>query len=379
MLLKATIIGLGAAGSKACIDLMNAYPELSNKIMLVNTTMKDIPLEYRDRAVELVSNYKGSGKERSKANKIMLENLKGGAFDYPYDEDDAMAIIVTSSEGGTGSGSSTMLANYINSVYKIPVHIYIFTGFEDDGRSLKNTVDLFGELKDSYTVHSISNAKFLPLVNGNRIKAEKEANKKFVDDICIMLGGYINDSEQNIDESDLLKLDNTPGYTCIEHISLDKLKNVDDYTNRIISAFDESKNLIVEPTCKRLGVILNISKKSEDFIDYSNKILKERYGTPFESFLHIQNVHEKEYVQIIASGLKMPIEDINEIYENFIKSSNNVDKTKDEFFTTHYDTQADEFDNLKKNKAIDFDSAKANFFNDSNKESKLKPNKIDEF
>lgn len=376
MLLKATIIGLGAAGSKACIDLMNTYPELTNKIMLVNTTMKDIPLEYRERAVELVSNYKGSGKERSKANKIMFENLKGGAFDYPYDEDDAMAIIVTSSEGGTGSGSSTILAEYISSVYKIPVHIYIFTGFEDDGRSLKNTVDLFTELKDTYTVHSISNAKFLPLVNGNRIKAEKEANKKFVDDVCIMLGGYINDSEQNIDESDLLKLDNTPGYTCIEHIYLEKLKNIDDYNSRIINAFDESKNLVIDPTCKRLGIILNISKKSEDFIDYSNKILKERYGVPFETFLHIQNVHEKEYVQIIASGLKMPVDDINEVYENFVKSSSSVDKSKDEFFNAHYNTQADEFDNLKKNKARDFTSAKASFFSD---DSSSKKEETDEF
>ena len=69
----------------------------------------------------------------------------------------------------------------------------------------------------------------------------------------------------------------------------------------------------------------------------------------------------------------MPIDDINEIYDNFIKSSNNVDKTKDEFFNAHYDTKADEFDNLKKNKAKDFTSAKANFFNDSKKEE------IDEF
>ena len=366
MLLKATIIGLGAAGSKACIDLINAHSELSPKVMLANTTMKDIPIEYRDRSVELVSNYKGSGKERAKANKIMFDNLKAGTFDYPFDEDDAMAIIVTSSEGGTGSGSSTILAKYISSVYKIPVHIYIFTGFEDDGRSLKNTVDLFSELEDNYTVHSISNAKFLPEVNGNRIKAEKLANKKFVDDVYILLGGYITDSDQNIDESDLLKLANTPGYTCIENISLEKIKNVEDYNTRIIEAFDNSKNLIVEPTCKRLGLILNINKKTEDFIDYSNKILKERYGVPFESFLHIQSIHEKEYAQIIVAGLKMPIKDINEIYENFIKSSNSVDKSKDEFFNANYDTKADEFDNLKKNKQGDFKSAKANFFNDSN-------------
>ena len=370
MLLKATIIGLGAAGSKACIDLMNTYPEFSNKIILVNTTMKDIPMEYRDRAVELISNYKGSGKERAKANKIMYENLKAGAFDYPFDEDDAMAIIVTSSEGGTGSGSSTVLAKYISAVYKIPVHIYVFTGFEDDGRSLKNTVDLFSELTDEYTIHTISNAKFLKEVNGNRIKAEKLANMKFVDDVYVMLGGYINDSDQNIDESDLLKLTNTPGYTCIEHVELDKIKNVDDYNNRIIEAFDTSKNLDIEPTCKRLGLILNIGKKTEDFIDYSNKVLKERYGMPFESFLHIQNIHNTEYALIIVSGLKIPVDDINEIYENFMKAFNNVDKSKDAFFNSHYDTKADEFDNLKKNKQRDFSSARASFFDNSSKEEK---------
>lgn len=362
MLLKATIIGLGAAGSKASIDLMNKYPELSQKIMLVNTTMKDIPLEYRDKAVELISNYKGSGKERSKANKIMYDNLKAGTFDYPFDEDDAMCIIVTSSEGGTGSGSATVLANYISSVYKVPVHIYIFTGFEDDGRSLKNTVDLFSELKDNYIIHSISNAKFLNEANGNRIKAEKLANKKFVDDIYILLGGYINDSDQNIDESDLLKLANTPGYICIENINLDKIKNVEDYNKRIIEAFDTSKNLNIEPTCKRIGTIFNLNNKSMDFVDYSNKILKERYGMPFESFLHIQSIHNTDYVQIIVSGLKMPIDDIGEIYENFMKASNNVDKSKDDFFNGHYNTEADEFDNLKKNKQRDFTSAKESFF-----------------
>ena len=143
MLLKAHIFGVGAAGNKACIELVTKYPELDNCVTLVNSTMKDIPIEYRDRAIELDGPFRGCGKERSKANKMMMDNLKSGTLDYNYDPEDSMCIIVTSSEGGTGSGGSIMLAKYLSAVYKIHVHFYIFTGFEDDGRSLKNTVDLF--------------------------------------------------------------------------------------------------------------------------------------------------------------------------------------------------------------------------------------------
>ena len=98
MMLNAKIIGIGAAGNKAAIELMNEIPELQNSIMLVNTTLKDIPMEYREHAVELEGLDKGCAKERSVANNIMMENLKSNKFDYPYDDKDAMTIIVTSAE-----------------------------------------------------------------------------------------------------------------------------------------------------------------------------------------------------------------------------------------------------------------------------------------
>lgn len=364
MLIKAHIFGIGAAGNKACIDLMNELPELANKITLVNSTMKDIPLEYRDKAVELSGPFKGCGKERVKANAMMIENLKAGILDYVYDPEDAMCIIVTSSEGGTGSGGSVMLAKYLANVYKIPIHFYIFTGFEDDGRSLKNTVDLFQELDESYTVQAISNAKFLQEANGNRVKAEQMANKRFCDDIKILLGGYINESEQNIDESDLLKIVNTPGYMVIENIKLGKIKNVSEYNTKLIETLDTSKNLNFEPTCKRYGVILNIRSKEADFVDYSNTVLKERYGMPFESFLHIQDVHQDNYVQLIVSGLKLPKEDIVETYETFINAIKSVDVSKDEFFGIKMNTNTTDFDNLSKTSKRDFNKAKADFFNE---------------
>ena len=364
MMLNAKIIGIGAAGNKAAIELMNEIPELQNSIMLVNTTLKDIPMEYREHAVELEGLYKGCAKERSVANNIMMENLKSNKFDYPYDDKDAMTIIVTSAEGGTGSGASIMLAKYISSVYKTHINFCIFTGFEDDVRGLKNTVDLFKELDPSYTVEAISNKKFLDEAYGNRLKAEELANKKFCENIRILLGGTITESKQNIDESDLLKLVNTPGFMVIESANLNKIKNVDDYNKRLISATDDSKSLTTEPTCKRFGTILDISDKESYFVDYSNKVLKDRYGVPYESFSHIQNVHEDNTIQFIISGLKMPVEDIEEVYNDFINTRASVDVSKDEFFSKNFSTEANEFDTLTKSeKEKNINSAKADFFN----------------
>lgn len=364
MMLNAKIIGIGAAGNKAAIELMNEIPELQNNIMLVNTTLKDIPMEYREHAVELEGLYKGCAKERSVANNIMMENLKSNKFDYPYDDKDAMTIIVTSAEGGTGSGASIMLAKYIASVYKTHIHFCIFPGFEDDVRGLKNTVDLFKELDPSYTVEAISNKKFLDEAYGNRLKAEELANKKFCENIRILLGGTITESKQNIDESDLLKLVNTPGFMVIESANLNKIKNVDDYNKRLISATDDSKSLTTEPTCKRFGTILDISDKESYFVDYSNKVLKDRYGVPYESFSHIQNVHEDNTIQFIISGLKMPVEDIEEVYNDFINTRASVDVSKDEFFSKNFSTEANEFDTLTKSeKEKNINSAKEDFFN----------------
>lgn len=362
MLLNAKIFGVGAAGNKACITLMSYMPELADKITLVNTTMKDVPLEYRDKAIELSGPFKGCGKERKKANQIMFDNLKAGTLDYNYDPEDSMCIIVTSSEGGTGSGGSVMLAKYLSQVYKQHIHFYIFTGFEDDGRSLKNTVDLFQELDEAYTVQAISNAKFLDEANGNRVKAEQLANDKFVEDIKILLGGFINESDQNIDESDLLKITKTPGYMVIENIVLDKIKNIKEYNAKLTEALDNSKNMNFEPTCKRYGVILNINEKESDFVDYSNGVLKSRFGVPFESFLHIQNVHQENYVQLIVSGLKLPKDDIITTYNNFMESTAAVDVSKDEFFDMIMNTNADNFDNLSKTDKVDVSKAKSDFF-----------------
>lgn len=371
MLLNAKIIGVGAAGNKAVIKLHEKYPDIAKDITLVNSTLKDIPAEYRELALQLDGEFRGCAKERGVASDMMLETIKSGNFDYIGDPTESMTIIVTSSEGGTGSGASIMLANYIHQIYKSHIHFFIFTGFEDDVRGLKNTVDLFKELSDEYTVQSISNKSFLEESSGNRIKAEQLANEKFADNINILLGGTINESIQNIDESDLMKLDHTPGFMIIDHVDMSRIKNTKDFNTRLTEALDGAKSLNVEPTCKRMATIIDVKEQNLDFVDYSFDILKKRFGMPFESFRHIQSVHTPEYLDIIIGGLKMPIEDIEDTYNIFKEQQEAVDVSKDEFFNTNYETDAGLFDTLgKKNSSADeIEKAKAAFFA-SNKSAK---------
>ena len=370
MLLKAKIIGIGAAGNKAAIKLKEKYPELAQDMVLINSTLKDIPEEYQEDAIQLDGAYRGCAKEREVASKMVYNTIFNKHLDYVEQDGESMVIIVTSSEGGTGSGGSTMIAKYISSVYKKPIHFFIFTGFEDDVRGLKNTVDLFKELSSDYIVEAISNKKFLEEADGNRLKAEELANEKFADNVNILLGGSINPSVQNIDESDLLKLTLTPGFMCIDRVDISKLKNMEDFNKRLTDALDETKSLLTEPTCKRMATIIDVKERRLDFVDHSFSVLKKRFGIPFESFRHIQSVHDPEYMDIIIAGLKMPIEDIEEVYQEFKKLTESVDVTKDEFFNTEFSTESTAFNTLANNAISqqDVEDARNSFFKDAPKE-----------
>ena len=347
MALKCGVIGLGAAGNKAAIALIESGVCTQTDVILLNRTLKDLPDRYTEIALEFEGNSKGCAKERKLAQSLMLANLKSqslGIDEFAANKYDFI-LICASAEGGTGSGSSTILAKYINQVLHVPVHLTVFGGFHNDSRALKNTVDWFKETSTEYIVDSIRNSAFLEECNQNERKAEVAANMEFVEIVKILLGRQLVDSTNNIDDVDLLKLVTTPGYQVIAHGDIGKPKNIDEFNKAVKSIIDNTKGFATVPSSVRIGVVLNISDKIADNIEYSFKVIKDAYGEPFELFTHVQNVEaEGNYIQIIASGCKMPMEEIQEIYNDFMERKAKVDVSQDNFFDTNFETEADEFD-----------------------------------
>ena len=383
--METKVIGIGAAGNKAAIALIEQEILDASHVMLLNSTLRDVPLNYKAIAKKFSDTLGGCGKERKLAQQFMINALQNDVFNLEgfIDPKDDMIIIASSSEGGTGCGASIVLAEYIHEVLSIPVHMFVFTGFEEDARGLANTVEYFQELDSSFTVQAISNKKFLD-ETGNKLRAEKEANNAFASKVRTIMGIDLVDSTQNIDETDLKKIVNTPGFMVVETVNItSKLKNTAMFNELCASLIDNTSSLDFDPSAKRIGVILNIGEKTKDFIDYSFSTLKSKLGSPFELYTHIQSENDPEFISVIASGINLPIEDIEAVYNKYMEESSKVEKKKDAFFSkakgfTHMEEDSI-FDSATKrmtNKLVPDASVKKSFFNKFNKTNNYNFNNI---
>lgn len=364
-MLSVKVIGVGAAGNKAAIKLVQDEVVSREDIVLLNSTLKDVPTEYKDIAIQIKGEYQGCGKERGIANDMIMESLRLGtiSLDTILTENDKFVIIATSTEGGTGSGMSVVMAKYFKEIIGADVHLFGFTGFEDDARGLKNTVDWFKELSPEFIVEAISNKKFLDDSFGNKLKAQDMANDEFSMRVRTLIGKNIVESaEQNIDDTDLLKLTSTPGFMTIEDIKLGKIKNPKEFNKVLSEALDGSKSLDVTASCQRIGVILNIKDKTKDAIDWSFDVLKQRFGETIEFFTHVEDAFEEEQMFVVVSGLDMPVEEIEEVYSAFMARIEKVNKGNDDFFKKSFDTNVGGFDMRRPQVSPDELAKKRNMF-----------------
>ena len=338
-MLNLKVIGAGAAGNKAAIMLSEKEGFNIEDITLINSTSRDIPDKYKNNSIIFgasADTLGGCGKERAVGTNLILRDLKTGNIniDGIVDPSTKAVVIVSSTEGGSGSAVTPVLAKYITEVIGIPVIVILFFGFNSDVRGMQNSIEICQDLKDTYGVIGISNAKFLNDANGNKIRAEELANEEFCRIVRILSGSDIHAGRQNIDDTDLYKLIVTPGYMCIGTANLKGTKNIDMFNKAINTAIDETKlidsnNKVV----KRIGAIFDIPASMDDAVDYNAAVLTQRYGVPYEMFTHVQNESATGEITWIAAGMDLPIDEVKEIFENYKKASETVNKKKDSFFS----------------------------------------------
>lgn len=341
------IIGIGAAGNKAAVRAIKHKVVDKKDVILMNSTTQDFHIDDdKEDPIEnaiLLYNTGGSGKERSIGKEIIKRYLTNSnerqkLADF-FPETENHVVIVTSLAGGTGSGATNILAAFCRDQLDLDVTIVGFKGFNEDLRELQNTIEFFKELRDDVTVQLIDNSAFLKECNGNKVKAEEAANDVFAQRIQILSGSLMREGRQNIDETELRKLVTQPGYQQVETINLVGIKNKEDMNNAIKEMVDNSKAIRTIPSCINFGVILNVRPETLNYFDFNYGTLKELYGKTVEAFVHIQTPDESrrgkddyEWMSIIVSGLKLPKNELERLYETYKDYSNNIDRSDDQFF-----------------------------------------------
>jgi cell division GTPase FtsZ len=359
-MLKAQIIGVGAAGNKAALELINSKVVDLKDVMLVNSTTRDIPQSFKEHQglVVHIGNdvLDGCGKQRDKGKQLALEAIQSNKLNLNsfINPDTDLIIIPTSTEGGTGSGASIIIADYIKEDEDIEAEVIMmaFTGFEEDPRSSKNTINFFKDLRDDYQVQIIRNAKFLSETNNDILKAEILANKEFAIRTSILLGNPLQESGQNIDRTDLLRTSTNYGYADILYKEVpDKIRNTSQFNEIVKEMIDNTKGMDVNNASQNLmATIINIPEEEKTNIDYGFPNIVDHYGYAYDKFKHIQSIKaQPTFIAFICTGMEIPIKEIEAVYVNYSENRKRVSTNKESISSSLSDFVTDDEDDIFSN------------------------------
>jgi cell division GTPase FtsZ len=338
-MMNVKVIGTGAAGNKAVIELISSYGFDPKDTVLINSTDRDIPEPYRKDAIIFGKTNErhlgGCGKERTIGSRLFIDDINNDRIDIKsiVDSNTNLVIVAASTEGGTGSSTAPIISRILNEAVRIPVIMVLFFGFNTDARGMQNTIEICQEIGNKYGVIGISNEKFLEDANNNRSRAEHLANKEFCEIVKTIAGHGMIASNQNIDRTDLFKLVATPGYMCIGSANIKNAKNTGMINAAIKNAIDNTK--LVDhsgKTAKRIGLIFNIPEDMEDNIDINGSELISKFGTPYEMYTHIQHTESNPYIKWIVAGMNLPIDHVRGIVDTYKETAASINKGKDSFF-----------------------------------------------
>ena len=148
-------LGIGAGGNKAALQLLEDEVLSSNQIRLLNTTIKDIPDDIKRNHPEMIiqfpSELGGCAKEPGKGREAILNAITSGKIDFGemIEPDTKAVVLVTSTEGGTGSGATPLIVKVFQNM-NLPVHVFALIGFQDELKGTKNTLKFFKEIQNFF-------------------------------------------------------------------------------------------------------------------------------------------------------------------------------------------------------------------------------------
>lgn len=340
-MIKTKVLGLGAAGNKAVALAIESEIIKEEDVILVNSTDDDIPDTYDGKVVILPGNTGGTGKNRktSKAQAEAVINKQLVNFEDELGlvngkEKYERVVMVCSTSGGSGSGSTPVFAKYIINTLHVPVTIMAFVGKSTDIAGSRNTIEFLQEISE------IENLNYTLIMNSDFMKSkmdyddsriEIDANKHLCLLLSIFLGNTITPgASQNMDKRDQQTVTRTPGYMVIaSHHFDERVKNEQTVIDSLKLTLDDSLKCPDPSSSGFVNFGLIATAETNDELKYLNAaeaVVKEKFGNWMRYYTHRQ-VGDRTTIDIIMSGMKAPTEWFESMYNSYRAASAQVDRT----------------------------------------------------
>lgn len=297
---KIAVIGVGGAGNKMLDTLMGIDGRYVPVFCNTNIReMEDLNFFNADRNSLYLSNAEGTGRDREKAQEVIKQDqdrvIDFFASKFAPTSGISTFIILSSADGGTGSGSTPLLAKCIKRINpdaKVNVVIAMPSKKEKE-LSLRNTMGLWNEIIQLKNKKIIDAIQF---IDNNKMENEVEFNEATMKELDDSIA--INYNE--IDAVDSEKVNTARGYKVVLRLdpSISDMKKAIDMAIRksnfimpeddfdcdyLMASFDEEH--YIKEECKNMFDVFELDKY--DYNDEGKnmivlggvKIPKEYIGT----------------------------------------------------------------------------------------------------
>jgi tubulin-like protein CetZ len=334
-MINVAVIGIGNAGNQIA-DL--AFRTKGIPAIAMNSSEHDLSMV---SIPKIPVGTKGSGKDRNIAKDSLKENFDeiytSGAFEN-FVEDKELIFIISSTGGGTGSGTTPILYDLFQNMYpgKKIILIGVLPELRESVAAQQNAIEFIKEIKD------IEDITYMLYDNNRRTKSTSanvltSINEDIVEDLCIIRGDYqYSTCFSSIDEKDMFKILNTPGMLSISRVQGIREKDIDDNSiEEQLVAYIKHKSPMCEierdGICKRMGLIVNLNEKIYTTFDKEFPAIKKLVGEPLEGFEHDFVIVNDEYINriiLLMSGLSIPDDRIERMGQRISEVSAALTKTK---------------------------------------------------
>ena len=285
---KTLIIGLGNCGCK----ITKLFSESGYSVMFANGSSQDLKVLGNEKGIYKLNGYDGFGGHREKAMECLVQNE---AFTTALEDiSQSVIFIVYASGGSTGSGLSSVVAQYLIDVYgnsKTICMCPVLPNIKEDTNKLWNAYQVGAEITE---LDGIGATFFIDNNTGDNLK---QINRTFFK----LLNAFLTDDswsdKNNFDEAERMELLSEQGAMIISR-SDRQYKILDDLLTQSIFAPLQNDYVV-----GKFGIIHG-GKRS-----ISVDSLISEIGKPFNIF----EGYGKSGTLIAVSGLTFPFTRITEL------------------------------------------------------------------
>ena len=321
-MLEVGIIGLGNTGNQVAAL---AKEKLGIPVVAINSSEKDLETVPNNIPKKLISDKDGlsagAGKDRNLAKSYLKDSITNLLKDQEMIDMISqldVAFVISSTGGGTGSGTAPLLANILEATFADTKVIMIgVLPVNNEALSAHvNTLEYLNELykvmeNQTYMLYDNDKCSGMP-----SYKLLEKVNNEIVKDIDVLRCTYnFTTKLDSIDDRDAKRLISFPGRIVVSRVEDFKEKDTDNMSIEDMLIDNIKKNCHVDAQRDKKimasGIITNLSQVLTEEFDNNIPKVRDFTGDPIHAFNHIYVNDDRKMpnnVYLIMSGLT-PVND----------------------------------------------------------------------